>query len=212
MPQGLQTLQNTGLCHRNLSLDAIKLNGDHAEISGLGWSLRFNKKAPVDEDRPAPVPGGSNPQYLAPEYFGSPSCIWDGFAADLWACGLMLFNMVVSSEALFVAPIREDRLFGELCVKGNIRARVQKYGKAIGKDITLTNDLVDLLKHMMKADPKERMSLDEVMKHNWVKNGEVVAPSQRASQQGGKTEPAGESASPTQPTNEARAPADSGDV
>jgi serine/threonine protein kinase len=134
----------------------------------------------VDLDKPLPAPGGNNPQYIAPEYFGSSTGVWDGFAADLWACGLMLYSMVVSSEALFVAPIPEDRTFVELCVKGNIGPRAAKFGKSIGETITLSEDLGDLLKHMLKANPKERLSLDEVMEHAWVKNGKVIAPSELA--------------------------------
>jgi serine/threonine protein kinase len=166
------------LCHRNLSLDAIELNGDHIDISLLDWCIRFNKNAPVDEDKPLPAPGGNNPQYIAPEYFGSSKGVWDGFDADLWTCGLMLYSMVVSSEALFVAPIPEDRIFVELCVKGNIGAQTAKFvSKTKGKEIILSDDLVDLLKHMLKADRKDRLSLDEVLEHPWVTNADAMAPS-----------------------------------
>ena len=62
-----------------MSLDAIELKQDHIDISRLGWSLRFNKSAPSDEDKPLPAPGGNNPQYIAPEYFGNATGAWDGF-------------------------------------------------------------------------------------------------------------------------------------
>jgi serine/threonine protein kinase len=90
----------------------------------------------------------------------------------------MLYSMVVSSEALFVAPIPEDRIFVELCVKGNIGAQTAKFvSKTKGKEIILSDDLVDLLKHMLKADPKDRLSLDEVMESPWVTNADTMAPS-----------------------------------
>ena len=171
----MKTLQDTGLCHRNLSLDAIELNGDVANISRLGWSLRYNRNGPLDEDKSLPAPGGQNPQFIAPEYFGNSTGVWDGFAADLWTCGLMLYSMVVSSEALFAVPIPEDPSYLELCVKGAFAEKAKQYGAMAGKEIALTDDLVDLLKHMLTANPKERFSLEEVMEHDWVKQGEVMS-------------------------------------
>jgi serine/threonine protein kinase len=170
-------LQAAGLCHRNLSLDSIQLNGDHADIARLEWCLRYNKNAPKNEDSPLPVPGGANPQYVAPEYFGFTNGVWDGFAADLWAVGLMLYSMVVSSEALFTAPIPEDRVFFDVCTRGRVGELAAKYGKRVGKSICLSDDLVDLLQKMLKSDPKERISLDEILEHPWVTNVEVSLPS-----------------------------------
>ncbi|KAL3894499.1 MAG: hypothetical protein SGARI_007726, partial [Bacillariaceae sp.] len=173
--QGLKTLQDTGLCHRNLSLDAIAVDGDHVDICQLGWALRFDKNAPADEERPLPPPGGLDPHCIAPEYFGSVRGVWNGFSADLWASGLMLFSMVVGTGALFTAPIAEDKSFHRMCVKGDIRGQANKYGKLVGKDFSgLSEDLVDLLRNMLRADPKQRLSLDQVMEHPWVTKEEIV--------------------------------------
>ena len=153
------------------------MDGDRIYISRLGWSLRVGKPSKgTEESKPVPPPGGSSPQYIAPEVFQNTSIDWDGFAADLWACGLMLYSMVVSSQALFVAPIPEDRNFVELCVKGNIRKQAETFGKMTRQDLELSDDLVDLLQKMLKVNPKERLSLAEIMEHPWVKNGEEEKP------------------------------------
>ena len=173
--QGLKTLQDTGLCHRNLSLDAIAMDGDNVDICQLGWALRFDKNAPVDEERPLPPPGGLDPHCIAPEYFGSVRGVWNGFSADLWACGLMLFSMVVGTGALFTAPIAEDKSFHRMCVKGDIRGQAKMYGKVAGKDFSgLSDELLDLLRNMLRADPKQRLSLDKVMEHPWLQKEEVM--------------------------------------
>lgn len=145
------------------------MKGFQVVISDLGWSLRFKKgAASEDEDKALPAPGGTNLQFIAPEYFGGLKGAWDGFAADLWAAGLMLYCMVVGCEALFAAPIADDKKFLQLCVKGKIGAEAENFGKTKGVDIKLSEDLVDLLQHMLKADPKDRFSLDQVMQHRWV--------------------------------------------
>jgi serine/threonine protein kinase len=158
-------------------LATVELDGEHLDITGLGGSLRYSQKP---TDKAPPPPGNSNPQYIPPEFFHSSddagSSCWDGFAGDLWACGLMLYSMVASTQALFAAPVSEDRLFGELCVKGNIGEQAEKHGKVTGKDIKLSDGLIDLLRQMMKADPSDRLSLKMVTEHKWVTDGEVTVP------------------------------------
>ena len=127
-------------------------------------------------------------------------------AADLWACGLMLYSMVVSSEALFVVPIPEDPSYLELCVKGAFAEKAKDYGAAIGKEIALTDDLVDLLKHMLTANPKERFSLEEVMEHDWVKQGEVMSLTEWSSLQPKMFDAKAASDPPTTPAKTAEEP------
>ncbi len=168
-----------GLCHRNLSLDSIDLNGDIAIINGLGWCLRFNKIAPIGTDKSLLVPGGDNSQFVAPEYFGRLDGSWNGFAADIWATGLILYSMVVGTEALFAAPVEEDKRFVALCIKGAIRESAEKYAKSVQREAVLSDELVTLLEKMLQADPEKRYSLDEVLEHPWVANEHLVAPSTR---------------------------------
>jgi serine/threonine protein kinase len=177
--KGLKTLQDVGLCHRNLSLDAISIDRDYIDICELGWALRFNKNAPADEDRPLPPPGGSDPKYVAPEYFGSLKGSWNGFGADLWAAGLMLYTMIFGTDSLFAAPIAEDRIFARLCIKGDVRGLAKRYGKLVGKDFSsLSDDLIDLLTNMLAADPKQRLSLEHAMEHPWLTSTDVVSPTE----------------------------------
>jgi serine/threonine protein kinase len=174
----LKTLQETGLCHRNLSLDSALLNGDQLDICDLGWAMRYNPKAPVDEDRPFPPPGGSNPQFIPPEYFrGTTTGSWDGFRGDLWSAGLILYSMVVGREGMFTAPIAEDKSFARLCIKGDVRGQLKRYGKLVGRDFSgFSDELIDLLRKMMRADPQSRLSLEEVLEHPWLTNDEVISP------------------------------------
>jgi serine/threonine protein kinase len=155
---------------------------------------------------PPPPPGGSDPRFITPEYImttsggnGSGNDVndancnnqnneqtevmkWNGYQADLWAAGLMLFSMIVGAESLFVAPIYEDKTFARLCVKGDIRGHIKKYGRVAGRtddlSATLSEDLVDLLRSMLRANPLKRLSLDDVMAHPWVTTDEVVTPSE----------------------------------
>ncbi|KAG7350598.1 protein kinase domain containing protein [Nitzschia inconspicua] len=173
--QGLKTLQVAGLCHRNLSLDAILLDENHVDISKLGWAMQFNPTAALDANRPLPPPGGLDPHCIAPEYFSSTRGCWNGFSADLWMTGLIVFSMVIGSDALFATPVAEDKSFARICIKGDIRGQALRYGRLTGKDLSgLSDDLTHLLEKMLRADPDQRFSLQQVMEHPWLIAEEVM--------------------------------------
>jgi serine/threonine protein kinase len=86
----------------------------------------------------------------------------------------MLYGMVVGCDALFLAPVEDDRTFVKLCLKGNVKSSASKYGKCIGRTIDLSDDLVDLLQKMFKVDPRERLKLKEILEHPWVTNGGIM--------------------------------------
>ena len=167
-------------------MDAICLHGDLAVINHLDWCLPLEDGKETATDTSSTtngdqsrnnIPVGDHPQFLAPEYFGRNNDVRDGFAVDLWATGLMLYGMVVGQDALFAAPVEEDKIFQELCIKGRIKDRTDQYAQSAGKEIVLSEELIDLLFNMLQVDPQKRFSLDEVLQHPWVMNDNVVAPS-----------------------------------
>jgi len=186
--QGLKTLKDSGMCHRNISLDTIAMDGDHVDIIGLGWALQCNKSKAVSQDANGddksryfpPTSGCSDPRFIAPESFHYQSSsnkdsggttdgadrVWNGFSDDLWATGLILYSMVVGTDALFTLPISGNKIFTRLCIKGDIRGEAERSGNL------LSDDLVILLQSMLNADPKQRSVLEHVMVHPWVTNDE----------------------------------------
>ncbi len=197
--QGLKTLKSTGICHRNLSLDSIALDGDRVDIVGLGWALRHDVMKPTanaidgsadDENNRShpPLPGGSDPRFITPESFGfhtngsssridseKTTTVWNGFRDDLWAAGLILYSMVMGTDALFAAPIAGDKHFARLCIKGDVKGEIERYWKRLGKDASSlpSGDLVNLLQSMLSVDPTHRPTLETVMKDPWVRNIDI---------------------------------------
>ncbi len=165
------------------------MDGDQIDVVGLGWVLpcddsNATKPIPPEESTSlAPTPGGSDPRFIPPESFASLGNLesstvahntgddtlqsWNGFRDDLWAAGLILYSMVVGTDALFASPIAGDQRFKNLCIQGDIKGEAQRFG------ITLTDDLVRLLQSMMSADPQYRPTLEQVLKDAWVTNGDV---------------------------------------
>jgi serine/threonine protein kinase len=42
----------------------------------------------------------------------------------------------------------------------------------------LSQEVLDLLGNMLKADPKQRLSLEQVMEHPWLTKDELTTPTQ----------------------------------
>lgn len=144
------------------------MRGTTCTLAGLGSALRIPTSSGIVHLLEPQPPCGS-PQYVAPELLLNKP--FDGYAVDLFAAGVMLFVMLLGSEALFVAPLREDRRFQDICVEGNLKELLQRMELAQSKSFSASNDALELLQEMLRAEPKDRLSLSQVQQHAWVTQG-----------------------------------------
>ena len=115
--------------------------------------------------KPQGVCGKHN--YMSPEVFESTNP-FDGFAIDLWAAGCILYIMLTGFPAYDQAS-RVDQRF-DLIVNGNLVRQLEEWG------IHLSTDAGELLQSLFQLNPRDRLTLYEVMTHPWVVNGEVLGP------------------------------------
>jgi serine/threonine protein kinase len=178
--QGLHHLQSVGVCHRDLSLENVLVDRENCLIIDMGMCLRVPYSDPAKAGnitdvtrgaclrrlmRPQGVCGKHN--YMSPEIFSN-TAPFDGFAIDLWAAGVILYIMLTGFPPYDQAN-RTDQRF-DLIVNGNLVRQLRSWG------IQVSDDAGDLLQSMLKLDPRDRLTLAEVMAHPWVVNGEVVPP------------------------------------
>jgi serine/threonine protein kinase len=175
--QALETLQCVELCHRDVNLQNVLLSGTRCTLMNLSCALRI----PIDAGTGAPrmiepqPPCASNPQTVAPELLRNEP--FDGYAVDLWAAGVVLFTMLLGADALFAAPVVEDRRFRMIC-EGNLRELVMEiqHSHAAGSAPTdpttpplgLSDSAIDLLQQMLRPEPRSRLTLSQVQSHEWV--------------------------------------------
>uniref|UniRef100_A0A7S1B3D7 Protein kinase domain-containing protein n=1 Tax=Corethron hystrix TaxID=216773 RepID=A0A7S1B3D7_9STRA len=176
--QGLLHLQSTGVSHRDLSLENFLLDGKRGVIMDFDLAVRVPYSCPYDT---GPVdhthgslrlllpPMGSvgKWKYMAPEIKDNAGP-FDGFAVDLWSVGVILFTMLAGIPPFQFASL-EDPLF-RLISGGYLRVLVEEW------KLNFSAEAIDLLQGMFKLRPKDRLTLQEVMEHPWVTNGEVMAP------------------------------------
>jgi serine/threonine protein kinase len=170
--QGVGHLQKMGVCHRDLSLENVLVDEYKTSVViDLGMCLRV-PYAPEDggpgvTDVSAgtlrrlilPQMACGKPNYISPEVLKSTEP-FDGFAIDLWATGVILFIMLVGLPPWEFAREEDPRY--RMVVKGGLERMLNSWGRAVSPEAT------DLLHRMLKEDPRDRLSLEEIKEHDWV--------------------------------------------
>jgi serine/threonine protein kinase len=161
-------LQELGICHRDLSLENILVDVETCLVIDMGMCLRVPYNDPARQGgiidvhrgalrrliKPQGVCGKHN--YMSPEVFENTKP-FDGFAIDLWAAGAILYIMLTGFPGYDQAS-RADKRF-DLIVNGNLTKQLEEW------QIHLSADAGELLQSMMQLDPRDRLTLAEVMAH-----------------------------------------------
>jgi len=188
--RGLSTLQNAGVCHRDLSLENMLVHKDGALIIDLGMCLRVPLVGLITQQNGVNALGlpsneiivnGKNsprclllPQgtcgkwiYMSPEIYQNKEP-FDGFAVDMWAAGVILFLMLTGFPPWERACLTDERF--KYMTAGYLVQMLTEWG------IGLSSDAMDLLQRMLFIDPKDRLSLDQVLAHPWMIRGRQDLP------------------------------------
>ncbi|GAX14927.1 hypothetical protein FisN_12Lh371 [Fistulifera solaris] len=169
--EGLTHLQKKGVCHRDMSLENILVDEYRtAVVIDLGMCLRV----PYDDGETggvADVSAGTlrrlinplipcgKPNYISPEVLKS-EVPFDGFAIDLWATAVMLFIMLVGLPPWEFAREEDPRF--RMVARGGLERMLRSWNREISPLAA------DLLQKMLREDPRQRLSLEEVKVHPWV--------------------------------------------
>lgn len=148
-------LHTLGVAHRDIKPENILLDSrGNLKLADFGLATVF-KKSTDKRARLCHTPCGS-PPYMAPE-LASP----DGYnaqIADIWSCGVVLY-VLLSGETPWEEPTTRDPFFSHF---------VANDGKVLTSPWNKFDPMVlSLLRLLLKIDPGQRGSLDQVRKHIW---------------------------------------------
>lgn len=106
-------------------------------------------------------------------YYASPEIVkniepFDGHAVDVWALGPILFMMVCGFPPWERASSTDERYVSFSA--GHFAAIAEHW------NLGLSSDLVDLLKRLFWANPKQRLSLQQIRNHPWMNGPEQRPP------------------------------------
>lgn len=99
--------------------------------------------------------------YMAPEVLQSQS--YDGKAADIWSCGVVLYTMLVGRYPFQGGT--DGVGLGQEMMEMLRKMKSQDY--QLPESLHLTPECRNLLKQMLQPDPKQRIKMAEIMKDPW---------------------------------------------
>lgn len=148
---GLEYLHGQGVIHKDIKPSNLLLATDGTlKISDFGVAERLDMFAPDDTCRTSQ----GSPAFQPPEVANGLES-FSGFKLDIWAAGVTLYNITTG-----LYPFEADNIY--------------KLFECIGKgEFTIPSDvdsnLENLLRGMLKRDSSERLSLQDIRQHNWVR-------------------------------------------
>lgn len=165
--QGVLYCHRKGLCHRDLKLENLLLDekGEVLKITDFGFA-----KFQVDS-MPKTILGTA--VYVAPEVLEVKSSTegYDGFLADVWSCGVILYTMIVGNYPFDLGyhggvgkGNRRNPAIYELLTKAQYRLPSRA-----------TPELADMFSRIFKPNPSERASVVDLLRHPWTTAGKDPA-------------------------------------
>ena len=147
---GLRHCHSRGILHRDIKLDNILLNakGD-IKICDFGVSKIVNKGETMTEQC-------GTPAYIAPEILRDKG--YEGFAVDIWSAGVALYAMLYGTVPFKANNMRD---LHKLIMKGNYTMKEDA-----------SREARDLLRKMLECDPIRRITIPEILAHEWMQNVE----------------------------------------
>ena len=156
----IQNLHNKGICHRDIKLENILFVGNDFSVRLCDFDLSEffldnGNKIKLNERV-------GSPHHYPPEIFSAKE--YDGEKIDVFCAGVTLKTLVTKKFGFFDA-CRSDILY-----KLIIKKRYEEYWDKLDKNKTLSNEFKDLYMKMVAYNPKDRPSLEEILKSDWLKN------------------------------------------
>ncbi|KAK8254856.1 kinase-like domain-containing protein [Phyllosticta capitalensis] len=156
-------MHSKGVAHRDIKPENLLLSIDgDLKLSDFGLAALFSNHG---KKRLCTSICGS-PPYIAPEIVAirkskaskSPVQGYEPNVSDIWSCGIVLFVLLVGNTP-WDEPTKNSYEFNEY-IQTNGRTTDELWRK-------IPPDICSLLRGMLKLDPKERFTLDEIRTHPW---------------------------------------------
>ena len=149
---GLKYMHKNNIVHRDIKLDNLLIDLTNTiKICDFGVSKILYSQNEIMQDH------CGTPAYIAPEVFEDLG--YYGYGCDIWSLGVTLYYM----------------LEGEQPFKGHTIEELKKnvFSKNYQKIDFISKEADDLIDKMLTLNPEERITLDEILKHKWIKDVDI---------------------------------------
>ena len=146
--KGLQFIHKKKIVHRDIKLDNVLIDlTNTVKICDFGVSRILQPGDVMYEHC-------GTPAYIAPEIFKDEG--YEGFACDVWSAGVTLYYMLAGVQPFKASKIEDLK---EIILKGKFEP-IEDVSK----------DANDLIKGMLQLNPNKRLTVEQILKHPWLKN------------------------------------------
>ena len=174
---GIQYLHSKNICHRDLKPENVLLctlddSRPVVKITDMGMAKLFKPliselcgilNVNIGTDLKTFC---GTPNYQAPEVIKMASSSFASYTlkVDCWALGVILFNLLTGT-----APFSDERLQGGEPLDRQILTADYEFPLFS----TVSEPAQDLIRKLLKVEPKERLSADQIMEHPWLQDSVV---------------------------------------
>lgn len=151
---GLDYCHNHMICHRDLKPENLLLDGQKSiKICDFGMASLMKQGNLLSTSC-------GSPHYASPEVIMGIQ--YDGFAADVWSCGVILYALLTGK-----LPFDDE----------NIRSLLAKVKSGeFEMPSFLHPDSQDLIRKMLVLDPKKRITISQIRQHPWFNANHLCVP------------------------------------
>jgi serine/threonine protein kinase len=149
--KGLQYIHKKKIVHRDIKLDNVLIDlTNTVKICDFGV-CRILQPGDIMYEH------CGTPAYIAPEIFKDEG--YEGFSCDIWSAGVTLHYMLAGTQ-----PFRANKIedLKEIILKGEYE-RIED----------VSNEANDLINGMLQLNPKKRLSIEDILRHPWLKNVDI---------------------------------------
>jgi len=149
----LQLIRKNGIAHRDIKLENILVD-TQMKITLLDFGLCYVSSPEATEHKSEEFVGSEN--YTAPEILSRAP--YDPFKVDIWSSAIVLYSL----------------LFGQFPWDNSWRIsqmnKTKEHPKLRFPKVAVSDSAKDLLMKMLTVDPKQRISIEGIMSHDWLRD------------------------------------------
>ena len=160
--QAVAHLHHMGIAHRDLKPENLLFTSTDAnallKLTDFGFAKELSNNASLQ----TPC---YTPYYVAPEILGSEK--YDK-SCDMWSLGVIMYILLCgyppfySNHGLAISPGMKKRI------------RAGQYNFPSSEWSRVSVDAQNLIRGLLKTDPLERLTIDQLINHSWIKQYQTV--------------------------------------